>query len=66
VLIAQREVNMRKFEAFMGAAVFVAIALAMPLAALEPVAVASGKGAAVHLAAGACASKLASTCDRGA
>ncbi|MBV9929951.1 MAG: hypothetical protein JO013_03285 [Alphaproteobacteria bacterium] len=57
---------MRKSDTFVGAALFVAIALAMPLAALEPVAADAGKGDLVRLAAGACGSKLAAVCDRGA
>lgn len=57
---------MRKFETYAGAAAFVALALAMPLAALEPVATAAAKADAARLAAGACGSKLAVVCDRAA
>jgi hypothetical protein len=56
---------MRRYDSYAGAAVFVAIALAMPLAALEPIAFAPAKADAVKLA-GACGSKLAALCDRGA
>jgi hypothetical protein len=48
---------MRRSSTYFGAAAFVAVALAMPLAALEPVA---GYGKA---ATAACGSKLASLCD---
>ena len=56
---------MRKSDSYMGAAVFVAIALAMPLAALEPIAGTPAKADVAKLA-GACGSKLAAVCDRGA
>jgi len=51
---------MRRSSTYFGAAAFVAIALAMPLAALEPVA---GYGKA---ATAACGSKLVTLCDRSA
>lgn len=56
---------MRRSDSYLGAAVFVAIALAMPLAALEPIGATAGKADAAKLAA-ACGSKLAAVCDRGA
>jgi hypothetical protein len=65
VFIAHEEDKMRRSDSYLGAAVFVAIALAMPLAALEPVAATAGKADAAKLA-GACGSKLAAVCDRGA
>jgi hypothetical protein len=51
---------MRRSNTYFGAAAFVAIALAMPLAALEPVAGYSQGGKA---SAAACGSKLATLCD---
>jgi hypothetical protein len=45
---------------YVGAATFVAIALAMPLAALEPV----GGDSRPGVAAAACGAKLAPLCDR--
>jgi hypothetical protein len=54
---------MRRSNTYFGAAAFVAIALAMPLAALEPVAGYSPDGKA---ATAACGSKLATLCDRSA
>jgi hypothetical protein len=68
VLVAPQHVQphvgrnaMRRSNTYLGAATFVAIALAMPLAALEPVAGPSGKAAAA-----ACGAKLAALCDRAA
>ncbi|HMC92544.1 MAG TPA: hypothetical protein VKI45_08800 [Allosphingosinicella sp.] len=52
---------MRRSSTYFGAAAFVAIALAMPLAALEPVA-GYAQGAKGETAA--CGSKLATLCDR--
>jgi hypothetical protein len=51
---------MRKSNTYFGAAAFVAIALAMPLAALEPVAGHSESGKA---AGAPCGSKLSVLCD---
>lgn len=53
---------MRRSDMYVGAAVFVAIALAMPLAALEPVA----SGGKPGLSGAACGAKLAPLCDRAA
>jgi hypothetical protein len=57
---------MRRSDAYVGAATFAALALAMPLAALEPVATTVVKADSLKLAAGACGSKLAAVCDRAA
>lgn len=51
---------MRRSNTYLGAAAFVAIALAMPLAALEPVADHSESGKA---AGAACGSELSALCD---
>lgn len=51
---------MRRSNTYFGAAAFVAIALAMPLAALEPVASHSEGGKA---GGAACGSKLSALCD---
>ena len=56
---------MRKSDLYVGALTFVAIALAMPLAALEPV-TGSAQVQAAKLDAGACGAKLAPLCDRAA
>jgi hypothetical protein len=66
VFIAQREDVMRKSDLYVGAATFVAIALAMPLAALEPIAAPAAKAQSLKVVAGACGSKLATVCDRAA
>jgi hypothetical protein len=63
--IALREDNMRRSDLYVGAATFVAIALAMPLAALEPIATTPAKAEAAKIA-GACDAKLAALCDRAA
>lgn len=57
---------MRKSDLYVGAATFVAIALAMPLAALEPIAAPAAKAQSLKVVAGACGSKLATVCDRAA
>ena len=61
----RQEDKMRRSDSYVGAAVFVAIALAMPLAALEPIAATAGK-TDVGKVAGACGAKLAVLCDRSA
>ena len=66
VFIAHEEDKMRRSDSYLGAAVFVAIALAMPLAALEPIAAPSVKAQSPKVVAGACGSKLATVCDRAA
>jgi hypothetical protein len=45
---------MRKFESWLTGALWVAAALLLPMAALEPVGVASVRAATAGLAAGAC------------
>lgn len=57
---------MRKSDLYVGAAVFVAIALAMPLAALEPIGDTAKAGAAKPLVAAACGAKLSALCGRAA
>lgn len=45
---------MRKFETWLTGLLVLAVALLLPMAALEPVSLASARGAAAALAAGAC------------
>jgi hypothetical protein len=63
---AHREDNMRRSDLYVGALTFVAIALAMPLAALEPITLAPTRAETPRTVADGCGSKLATLCDRAA
>jgi hypothetical protein len=56
---------MRRSDLYVGSAVFIAIALAMPLAALEPIA-AIGQANEKPLSVAACGAKLSALCGRAA